>query len=55
MTFRKWDIRVTVVDLSHDSAFAGGWGPLPRQSRDGALVVPGRHGVPGLSGLAAVA
>lgn len=46
---------MAAVELSRDFAFASGWGALPRQSRGGALVVPGRRGVPGLSGLAVVA
>lgn len=46
---------MTAIELSRVFAFASGWGALLRQSRGGALVVPGRRGVPGLSGLAAVA
>ena len=36
---------MTAVDFLRDSVFAGGWGALPRQSRGGALVVPGRRGL----------
>jgi hypothetical protein len=45
---------MTAVNLSRDFSFAGGCGcgALPWLSRGGALLVPGRRDVLGLSGLA---